>query len=468
MKRQSLRQPGDLTTGPITRTLLRLAWPVMLSNLFQTLYNFADRLWLGQEPSGVGIAAVQLSFPLVFLTISVASGITVAGMALVAQYTGANRTEDANLAAGQVFVFSAALAIILAIIGYFTAGPVMSLMGSDPALIAASASYVRIIFMGTPLIFTTFLFAALLTGVGDTITPMILMGVSVLANIILDPFFIFGWGPFPEWGIAGAAVATVLSRGLVALVGFYLLFSGRLGIHIRVPHLKPQWDKIRQIASIGSMSSIGQTGTAIGFALLNRSLAVLGTPVITAFGIGTAFISIVLMPAMGLGQATATMVGQNLGAGQPKRARRVAWDGMLIASLILVAAAALVMPFRSFLITIFMSDSTDPSVLPIGIRMLKIVGFAFPFMGIIQVIIGVYQGSGHTAYSMFFGLFRLWVLRLPLVYILAYFLTWGANGVWWAMFWSNMGTALLCLGFFLTGNWARQVIKRLPDTGTAL
>jgi len=463
MKRQLLRRPDDLTTGPITRSLLKLAWPVMLSNLFQTLYNFADRLWLGRWGS-VGIAAVQVSFPLVFLTISVASGITVAGMALIAQYTGANREEDANLAAGQVFVFSAALAAILAAIGYFTAGPIMSLMGADPELTAAATTYLQIIFIGAPLIFSTFLFAALLNGIGDTVTPMILMAVSVGANIILDPFFIFGWGPFPEWGVMGAAVATVLARGLVALAGFYLLFSGKLGIHIRVSHLKPRWGQIRQIASIGSMASIGQTGTALGFTILNGALARLGTAVISAFGIGTAFISIVLMPAMGLGQATSTMVGQNLGASKPERARRVAWDGMLISTVILVAAAALVIPFRQNLIRFFMSD---PEVLEIGVRMLLLVGFAFPFMGVFQVMIGVYQGSGHTAYSMFFGLFRLWGLRIPLIYLLAYVLSWGADGVWWAMFWSNLGAALVSLGCFLTGNWARRVIKTVPEVNVS-
>ena len=463
MKRQLFRRPDDLTTGPITRSLLQLAWPVMLSNLFQTLYNFVDRLWLGRW-GAVGIAAVQVSFPLVFLTISVASGFTVAGMALIAQFTGANREEDANLAAGQVFVFSALLAATLAVVGFFTAGPIMSLMGAAKDLTAAASEYLRIIFMGAPLIFSTFLFAALLNGSGDTVTPMILMAVSVSANILLDPFFIFGWGPFPEWGVAGAAVATVLSRGLVALVGFYLLFSGKLGIHIRFSHLRPRWPMLRQIASIGTMSSIGQTGTALGFTILNGALARLGTAVINAFGIGTAFISIVLMPAMGLGQATATMVGQNLGAEKPDRARRVAWDGVLISSIILVAAAALVIPFRSHLIRFFM---TDPEVVAIGIRMLLLVGFAFPFMGIIQVMIGVYQGSGHTAYSMFFGLFRLWGLRIPLIYLLAYVLAWGSDGVWWAMFWSNLGAALVSLGCFLTGNWAKQVIKTIPDEMSA-
>ena len=459
MRRQIARRPNDLTTGPITSSLLKLAWPVMLSNLFQTLYNFVDRLWLGRYGS-VGIAAVQVSFPLVFLTISVASGITVAGMALIAQYTGANREEDANLAAGQVFVFSAVLAGILAIVGYFTAGPVMSLMGADPELTIAATTYLQIIFIGAPLMFSTFLFAALLTGIGDTVTPMILMGISVGANILLDPFFIFGWGPFPEWGVMGAAVATVIARGVVALAGFYLLFSGKLGIHIRISHLKPRWPIIRQIASIGSMASIGQTGTALGFAILSGALARLGTAVISAFGIGTAFISIALMPAMGLGQATATMVGQNLGASKPERARRVAWDGMLISTVILVAAAVVVIPLREHLIRFFMSD---PEVVRIGVRMLLLVGFAFPFMGIIQVMTGVYQGSGHTAYSMFFGLFRLWGLRIPLIYLLAYALAQGADGVWWAMFWSNLGTALVSFGCFLTGNWARRVINPVSD-----
>ena len=420
MKRQMFQRPTDLTTGPLTSTLLKLAWPVMLSNLFQTLYNFADRFWLGKDPSGVGIAAVQLSFPLVFLTISVAGGITVAGMALIAQYTGANREEEANLAAGQVLAFSAVLAIILAAIGFFVARPVISLMAPDLVLVRASTGYLQIIFLGAPLIFATFLFAALLNGTGDTVTPMLLMGISVVANIVLDPFFIFGWGPFPAWGIRGAAVATVLSRGLVALIGFYLLFSGRLGIHIRFSDLKPRWRLIRQIAAIGSMSSIGQTGTALGFTLLNGALASLGTAVINAFGVGTAYISIVLMPAMGLGQATASMVGQNLGANKPRRAWRAAWDGMLIASLILVVAAAIVIPFREEMIRFFINDpEVLEQVLGIGVRMLLLVGFAFPFMGVFQVVIGVYQGSGHTAYSMFFDLFRLWGLRIPLIYLLA-------------------------------------------------
>ena len=448
-------QPNQLLAGPVSRSLLRLAWPVMLSNLFQTLYNFADRFWLARY-GRVGIAALALSWPLIFLVLSIGAGVTIAGTALVAQYTGARRPEEANLASGQVISFTGLLAVLLAAGGYFAARPLLLLMGAESALIEAATSYLQIIYAGIPLMFGTFVVTALLSGVGDTVTPMILMAASVTLNLILDPFLIFGWGPFPEWGISGAAVATVLSRGLLAIVGLALLFSGRLGIHIRCRHLRFRWDLIRRIASIGGLASIGQAGTAVGFTIMNAALARIGTVVLSAFGIGNAFISIALMPVMGLGQATATMVGQNLGAEKPERAWRSAWSGMGISSAVLVAAAAVVLVFRGSLIRLFMSD---PEVIAAGSDMLLLVAFAFPFMGVLQVIMGAYQGAGHTFYSMFFGLFRLWALRVPLVYLLGFTAGMGANGVWWAMLGSNFGASIVSLAFFLSGNWTHRVIK---------
>jgi len=435
----------------------------MLAQLFQPLYNFFDRLWLSRW-GAIGIAALQLAFPLVFFMIAVAAGITMAGTALVAQYTGASRHSEANLAAGQVLTFTGLLSIVLAAFGLFVGPSVLSLMGGEPALIEASAVYLRIIYLGLPLMFSTFIITALLNGVGDTLTPMYLMAGSVGLNIVLDPFFIFGWGPFPAWGIAGAATATVIARGFVALVGFYLLFSGKLGLHIRREHLRLRWGIVRRIVSIGGMASIGQAGTALGFTIMNGALARIGTVVLSAFGIGNAFVSIVLMPAMGLGQATATMVGQNLGSDQPHRAKQSAWTGMAVSTAILSTAAVFVLLFRTTFLRVF---TADPAVLAAGQDMLLLVGFAFPLMGIIQVVMGVYQGSGHTFYSMLFGLFRLWVLRVPLVYILSFTCGLGANGVWWAMLASNFGASALSLGFFLTGNWKHRVIQEETEISDA-
>ena len=434
----------------------------MLSNLFQTLYNFVDRFWLARY-GRVGIAALSLSWPLIFLVLSIGGGVTVAGTALVAQYTGARRTEEANLASGQVLAFTGILALILAAIGFAAARPLLLLMGAESELVVAGTSYLQIIYAGIPLMFGTFVITALLNGVGDTVTPMILMGASVAVNLILDPFLIFGWGPFPEWGVAGAAVATVASRGLLTIVGFALLFSGRLGIHVRRDHLRLRGHIIRRIISIGGLASIGQSGTAVGFTVMNAALARIGTVVLSAFGIGNAFISIALMPVMGLGQATATMVGQNLGAEKTRRAWRSAWSGMAISSAVLVAAAVGVAVFREDLMRMFIAD---PEVVAAGRDMLLLVAFAFPFMGILQVVMAVYQGSGHTFYSMFFGLFRLWALRVPLVFILAFEVGMGANGVWWAMLGSNFGAAAISLILFLTGNWTHRIIKEpepLPD-----
>ncbi|MDD4903881.1 MAG: MATE family efflux transporter [Candidatus Bipolaricaulis sp.] len=444
-----------LTEGPISSTLLRLAWPLMLSNLLQTLYNFTDRFWLARH-SSVGIAALALSWPLVFLVLSLGGGVTIAGTALVAQYTGARRTPEANLAAGQVMAFVAVVSVVLAAAGFFAARPILALMGAEPALTAAAAIYLRILYAGIPAMFGTFVVTALLNGSGDTVTPLWLMAGSVLLNAGLDPVLIFGLGPFPKMGIAGAAVATVIARTVMSIVGFSLLFSGRLRVHVRVPDLRPRWGLIRRIVAIGGLASIGQSGTALGFAIMNGALARIGTAVLSAFGIGNAFTSIALMPVMGLGQATATMVGQNLGAEKPLRARRSAWAGMAWSTGILLVAAAVVLAFRASLMQVFLSD---PEVVSVGTDMLLLVAFAFPFMGIIQVIMGTYQGSGHTGTSMFFDLFRLWALRVPLVYILEFAFHLGPFAVWWAMLASNLGTAAVALGFFLSGSWAHRVIR---------
>jgi len=170
------------------------------------------------------------------------------------------------------------------------------------------------------------------------------------------------------------------------------------------------------------------------------------------------------MPAMGLGQATATMVGQNLGAERPDRASRSVWAGIGISSAILVTAAVFDVFLRQHLIGFFLSYL---EVLAVGNEMFLLVAFAFPFMGIIQVIMGSYQGAGHTFYSMSFGLFRLWALRVPLVYILGFTFGMGASGVWWAMLASNFATAGVSLGLFLTGNWKTRIIKEEPEVPEA-
>jgi len=447
-----------LVTGPITSSLLRLAWPVMLSNLFHTLYNLVDTLWLGRLGTAY-VAAPGISWPVIFMGISIGAGATVAGTALVAQYTGAGRPREADRAAGQVFAFTGLLAFVLAGVGAAAAHWILSAMGAGPELLPLATTYLRTVMAGIPAVFGLFVANALLTGIGDTVTPMRLMAVSTALNVLLDWLLIFGIGPFPAMGVLGAAVATISAQGSVAMFAFYLLFSGRLRVRLRLRDLRLRWASVRQIVAIGVPASLGQAGTALGFTIMTGILARFGTPVLSAFTIGNRIISIVLMPAMGLGQATATMVGQNLGAEQPRRAVRSAWAGMAVSTAILVSAAVIVYVFRTSLVRIFLDD---PEVIALGSSMFALVALAFPFMGILQVCIGTYQGAGHTVYSMLFSLFRLWALRIPLVWYLGMARGMGPDGVWWAMLGSNLGASIVSLATFLTGNWKHRVIRDNP------
>ncbi len=427
------RNPPNLTDGPIVKSLLILAWPIMLSNLLQTAYNLVDAFWLGK----LGKEAV-------------------AGTALVAQYKGANRTGEAHRTAGQVLFFVFSLAIILGAVGYLLAETILGWMGATSEVIDLAIVYMQIIFTGMPLMFGFFIFTALLRGWGDTITPMKLMATSVGLNVVLDPLFIFGWGFFPAWEVAGAATATVISRAVVTLFGIYLLFSGRVGIKLDFYHLLPDWAVIKRIISIGIPSSIGQSSTALGFSVMMGIVAIFGTATISAFGVGNRVILLIMMPAMGLGMATTTMVGQNLGKNLPGRAAKATWASVVVVTVILLAGALIAFVVPDFLVRVFI---TDPKVVKEGVKFFRLVSFSIPFTGILQVMMGAFRGAGHTMYSMGFTIVRLWLLRLPLAYLLGAYLGWAAGGVWWAMVLSNVGAALVSVAFFLKGGWEEKVIE---------
>ena len=451
------RPPNHIVEGPIVRSLFALAWPIMTSNLLQTMYSVIDTLWLGRLGKEA-LAALTLSWPVIFLVISLGAGLGVAGTALVAQYTGAQEEEEADRVAGQAFSFLLSFGLILGLGGYLAAGPILKLLGAEPEVFRLAASYMRIIFASLPTMFALFAFSALLQGWGDTFTPMKLSFISVGLNILLDPLLIFGLGPFPRWEVSGAAVATALSRGTLAIYGIYLLFFDRVGISLKPGHLRPRIGIIARLARIGFPASVGHAGTALGFSVLMGIVARFGTATIGAFGVGNRVISLAMMPAMGLGQATTTMVGQNLGRDQPRRAEQIVWTSTGINATILGAAGLFSFLFRHDLVRIFIDD---PAVIESGAELFRLVSFSLPFVGILQVMIGTYQGAGRTLYSMLFSLVRLWVLRLPLAYLLGGVRGMGSDGIWWAMSLSNLGAAFLALGFFLTGNWKEKVIERL-------
>ncbi len=441
--------------GNILGTMLVLAWPVMVSNALQALYNLIDAFWLGKV-STQALSAPTLSWPVIFTFMSLGIGYQTAGSALVAQYTGAGDREGAERMGSQVFSFLFLLASAVGGLAFGLAPWVLKLMGAPRDVYPLAVVYLRVVALGFPLMYGAFAFNGLLLGIGDTRTPMYLMGTSVVLNAALDPLLIFGWGPLPELGVAGAAYATVISRGAVAAVGVWLLFSGRVGLRLRPRWLLPRWGDIKVLLRVGTPNAVDQAGTSLGFVVLMGLVSGFGTTVVAAYGVGQRIINLINVAIWGATTALLTMVGQNLGAGQGKRAEEVARRGIRATFGVLTGLALLTLALRVPLYRVFIAD---PAVIAQGKLFLGIFSLSIPFFGLFAAASAVFRGSGHTLPPMAISIIRLWGLRILLSWLLGYRFKLGAEGLWIGMALSNFLAGLLLYAWLLQGSWKRGVIR---------
>ncbi len=456
--------------GPIVWTMFRLGWPAMVTGLLQALYHLADAFWIGHLPpaeSGAAVAAIQISWPVVWLLISFVAGFGgAAGSALISQYTGAKRSGEANFACSQIFSLSFLSGIVIAVSGFFLSPHLLPLLVQAGEVTDAATVYIQVIFLGMPFLFAPFLFYFSLAAYGDTVTPMIVNGGAVLLNVVLDPLLIFGLGPVPRLGILGAALATVLSEGLASIVALAILFRGRRGLKLEVPQFKPRLAWVRKIMGIGLPAAVGQSGTALGFVVL---MAIIGrvphaTIALAAYGIGDRIFSIVFIAIEGLAVGLTTMLGQSLGADLTRRAFEVAKKGTAVMFLILVIEAALIWLARRPLMAFFIPGRED--IIAEGVNFISIFVAAMPFFGLFSAVGAIFRGSGHNVPTMIMELARLWALRVPLSYVFAFAAGMGSTGVWLGMTISNFVAALIAIGLFSTGIWKRKVIgEPVPAAG---
>jgi putative MATE family efflux protein len=332
-----IKSSGDLTEGPIFKSLITLAVPIIFANILQSAYQLIDTFWvgrLGQE----AVAAVSISFPVIFLLISFGGGLAIAGTILVSQYEGKGDKRNVNYVSAQTMLMLLVISVFLTIIGYYASPGLMRLMGAEPDVFLGAVSYLRISFLGLIFMFAYFVFQSLMRGVGDVKTPMYLVFVTVLLNLVFDPLFIFGYGPIPGYGVSGAALATVGTQGIAAVVGIYILFSGKYGIKLSLKDMKPDINLINRMIRLGFPASIEQSTRALGLTVLTLLVASFGTVIVAAYGIGSRILSFVIIPALGLSMATSTLVGQNIGAGKVNRAEEVAkvsgWIGFISLTLV--------------------------------------------------------------------------------------------------------------------------------------
>ncbi|MFA7682351.1 MAG: MATE family efflux transporter, partial [Candidatus Peribacteraceae bacterium] len=252
-----------LTEGSIVRALFTISVPIVLANILQTAYQITDTFWVGRL-SAQAVAAVSLSFPISFLLIALGGGLPIAGSVLIAQLKGKGDDTSMNHVAAQTLLMVIGVSIVLSAGGYIFAEQLMRLMGAAPDVLPDATAFLRVTFMGFVFVFGFFVFQALMRGLGVVIMPMMIVLITVLLNLLLDPLFIFGYGTVPAMGVAGAAMATLCTQALATIIGFIFLFNGRYGIHLRLRDFRPDFAFIRQAFRIGLPASIEQSTRALG------------------------------------------------------------------------------------------------------------------------------------------------------------------------------------------------------------
>jgi len=438
--------------GNMVRLILTLSAPIMINNSIQTIYNLADTYWVSRI-GDTQIAAITLVWPIIFLMISIGIGISIAGTAIISQYIGAGLLEKAEIVAGQVISISFLISAAIGFPSAYFASSIVSAIGGTGELLSEATSYLQVIFIGLPMMFLFFSFTTIKQGQGDTLTPMKYGALSLLLNIILDPIFIFVFG----LGVKGAAMATVLSRGLFAIYAIYKLFINDDidSITINKKLLKPNIIDSKKLLSVAIPSSVGQATEAFGFTILTMFVLSFGESTVAAFGITNRINSLILMPAMGIGTALATIVGQNIGADNIKRSKQAVKTSALLSTVFLGLGGIIILLSADNLIGLF---TNNDEVLSQGTYFLKLITLGLPLMGFYRVFIGTFQGSGHTVLSMMLMTARLWVFRIPLVVILKNATYLGEKSIWFAMILSNVLICLISFGMYLTGMWQKKVI----------
>lgn len=448
-----------MTTGSVRRKLLLLAWPVMLSHLLQTLYNLADAFWLGKL-GRQALTAPTITMHVFFLGFALAMGVGAAGTTLVSQYKGAGDEKKAAKVGGQLFVLLTAMGFVLGVAGFILTPRILDLLQTPADSWWMTYDYMRWIFAGFPLMFSFFVYQSIKTGLGDTVGPMQVNLASVALNVVLDPVLIFGLGPFPEMGVVGAAVATVFSRALASAIGMVRLFRGSGGLRLTARDMVPDGEMIRKILRVGMPVGLGQMGTSFGFTFMIGIVNSFGSAVTAAFGVGNRIIHMAMVPAMGLSQANATAVGQNLGAGNTGRAEESSYSALLLIGVILLPMTLCMYFFGGDIARAFVND---PEVIALGSTMFRVTTPSVFVFGFLLVLLGSFQGSGYTVPVMVLNMSRLWALRVPGAYLLAYTAAMGPMGIWWAMFMSNTVTAIAGFLWFRSGTWKSRAGHLVSD-----
>lgn len=445
----------DLTEGKEGKLILQFATPLMFGNIFQQLYSIVDSIIVGNYLGKSALAAVGASFPIIFTMISFVIGIAGGFTIIISQYFGAKKMDKVRLTIDTMYVFLFFASIIITLLGVLFTEEIFRLMKTPAEVLPEAKAYLQVYFLGIILFFGFNAINAILRGMGDSKTPLYFLIVATVTNIIFDYLFVVVF----KIGIAGAAIATMISQGGAFVTA--IIYLNRTHPIVKFTTWKVAFDKaiFNRSLKIGLPSGVQNTVVSLGMMALYGIVNTFGANAAAAYSVALRIDSLASTFAMNFSAALSTFVGQNLGANKPKRVKKGLIATLIQSSIIVSIVTGFVIVFKTQLMMLF---THDQEVIRLGSEYLVIVSSFYLVFSTMFIIGGVMRGAGDTIIPMFFTIISLWIVRIPLAYFLAQDL--GITGIWWASPTGWVVGMTLSFLYYLTGRWKKKVVVNHSTT----
>ncbi len=432
----------DFSKGSIPKHLWRLAFPTMIGFALNITFNIIDTIFVGRLGADA-IAAVSIVFPVIVFMIALGSGTGIGASSLIARYLGSKKKKEASLVLEHAILIALFFTIIFGILGLLFAKPLFILIGATPLVLNYAMDYSLWIFSFGGFLFLFITLSNILRGEGDAKTPMKYIIVSVLINVILDPILIFGFGFIPALGVKGAAIATIIGRGIGCMLLITHILKGKSLMRLSFKEFKFNWNIIKEIFKVGMPSSLSTILMSIGMIAITWMVAGFGSAAIAAYGIGWKLESIGFHFALGMAIATITIVGFNLGAGKIKRAKMVGWIAAALSMIVTGVLGLIITLAPRFFSKIF---TNDIEVINFTVTYIQVIAWFFAFTSLGIILESAFQGFGKGMPKFILTILRIGILALPLAFLLSK--SFGFVGIAWGLALSNLINGLIAALWF--------------------
>ncbi len=439
----------DWTQGPVVNNLLLLSWPMIVMESLFVISQVVDMIWIGRlGPSsiaGVGVANI-----VVMLVMSMDFGLIVGVRAMVARFVGAGDMKTANHVAAQALVLSASWGALMMTVGILFAEPIMHIFGLEADVIDQGMAYMRVMFAGWIAMDVLVMALYVIQSAGDTIRPMMIEGFLRIIHVTLCPFLVLGIGIFPKMGVSGAALSNVISQCLGAVICLWLLFGGYTRLHLSRSDFRVDFNIIWRILKIGVPALVMNFQRSFGTFILTWLIAPFGTLAVAAHSLASRLEMFVMMPGFALGMGAGVLVGQNLGAGQPERSEKSAWVAVGILQAFMTVGSVVVLIWARNIMGVF---TTDPDLLELGSAFIRITSATFFVMSVATVLQNCIASAGDTVPNMIISIAVMWIVQIPVAFVLSRYTALDAYGIRWAMVASTIVGSIVYYIYFKTGRW---------------